>query len=284
MHCPHLLKYSFHILSFNRAAVPPFPRCMCVRPLAAVGASLLPALRIRAAYLATCSSRAVRGACPLSSGGGGTRRQRRAMAAAAGTLPADAAAASTAHGDADTNPRAEQLLRTLAIPPPPDYELFKGSWVEHVLAPRQGLLSEIVSEALRLPEVSAWGRGCKTGGSFLGCHTCENGGASRTACNRQAVALLSSYRCVDSGLQCRSAAATQRCQQLSAVALLLGTQSSITTLPRRVRSSCCCALARCTPAQCPLLSRPLCWQRCLPLRWRRRGRGGRRPSRWQATA
>ncbi|PRW60645.1 RNA pseudouridine synthase chloroplastic [Chlorella sorokiniana] len=125
---------------------------MCARPVATVGASLLPALHIRAVFLAACSSREARAAAPLGSGGGGVRRQRRAMAAAAGTLPADAAPASSANGTSDIDPRAAQLLQALAIPPPPDYEMYKGAWVEHVLAPRQGLLSEIVTETLRLPE------------------------------------------------------------------------------------------------------------------------------------
>lgn len=125
---------------------------MCARPVAAVGASLLPALRIRAAFLAVCKARVAPPAALLASGGG-TLRQRRAMAAAAGTRPADAAAVSTASEGSDIDPRAAQLLQALAIPPPPDYQLFKGSWVEHVLAPREGLLSEIVTEALRLPQV-----------------------------------------------------------------------------------------------------------------------------------
>ena len=145
-----LLHRICYILSRKRAGVSPFRRYMCVRPVAAVGASLLPALRIRAACLAACHSRTARAAVPL--GGGGARRQRRAMVAAGGT-PADSAATSTASGDRDIDPRAAQLLQALAIPPPPDYELYKGAWVEHVLAPREALLSEIVTEALRLPEV-----------------------------------------------------------------------------------------------------------------------------------
>ncbi|KAL4428656.1 hypothetical protein ABPG77_009762 [Micractinium sp. CCAP 211/92] len=46
------------------------------------------------------------------------------------------------------------LLSQLAIPPEPGFQ-YLGSRVEHVLAPRDGLLSELVTEALDLPQGAA---------------------------------------------------------------------------------------------------------------------------------
>lgn len=244
---------------------------MCARPVAAVGASLLPALRIRAALLAACKARVAPPAAPLASGGGGTLRQRRAMAAATGTRPADAAAASTASEGSDIDPRAAQLLQALAIPPPPDYQLFKGSWVEHVLAPREGLLSEIVTEALRLPQVRP-----QYSAAASHCPLRAVGQAQIEVLGFLTTQLLRTWgvRAGCSGPQCSSTV-----HWLGFIQLLV-----LLRLAVRVRSSCCCNLGRCTPARCPLLCRRQCWRPCLQRRWRRRAHGGRQHSRQQATA
>lgn len=46
------------------------------------------------------------------------------------------------------------LLLALAIPPVPGYE-FEGARVEHMLAPREGRLSELITEGMALPKVRA---------------------------------------------------------------------------------------------------------------------------------
>lgn len=58
---------------------------------------------------------------------------------------------SPASGRAGSHPL---LLAQLAIPPEPGFR-YLGARVEHVLAPRDGLLSELVNEALELPEGAA---------------------------------------------------------------------------------------------------------------------------------
>lgn len=44
-----------------------------------------------------------------------------------------------------------RLMEALAIPPAPGYRTL-GARVEHVLAPRDGRLSELVTESLQLPQ------------------------------------------------------------------------------------------------------------------------------------
>ena len=46
-----------------------------------------------------------------------------------------------------------RLIEGLAIPPAPGFRSL-GAQVEHLLAPRDGLLSEVLTEALELPEAS----------------------------------------------------------------------------------------------------------------------------------
>ncbi|KAL4447686.1 hypothetical protein ABPG75_004905 [Micractinium tetrahymenae] len=78
-----------------------------------------------------------------ASGGRQWRWRRRALAAGAAESPA-----------ATSCSRHPMLLSQLAIPPEPGFR-YLGARVEHVLAPRDGLLSELVSEALDLPEGAA---------------------------------------------------------------------------------------------------------------------------------
>ena len=128
---------------------------MPARPAAWVATSLLHTLRVRATHLAI-TNRAAREARLLGGGGGGTHRRQRqcGMAAAAGGDAACAAPTAAAGAAGASGPSAARLLDVLAIPPLPGFAL-PGAWVEHVLAPREGLLSDIITEALSLPEVGA---------------------------------------------------------------------------------------------------------------------------------
>lgn len=75
----------------------------------------------------------------------GSRGRQRLHTLAAGAMQQE----SPASGRAGSHPL---LLAQLAIPPEPGFR-YLGARVEHVLAPRDGLLSELVNEALELPEV-----------------------------------------------------------------------------------------------------------------------------------
>jgi hypothetical protein len=78
-------------------------------------------------------------------GGAGQQRRRRTVATASGAIPA-AGGGSPAASPA-------RLIEGLAIPPAPGF-CSLGARVEHLLAPRDGLLSEVLTEALGLPEAS----------------------------------------------------------------------------------------------------------------------------------
>ena len=90
----------------------------------------------------------------------GRQRQLRAMAASATAAPTDWAA----DGDYPAT-----LLQALAVPPGPGFRPL-GARVEHLLAPRQGRVAQLVGEALSLPEVRCtWWAAWSSGGAACGC-------------------------------------------------------------------------------------------------------------------
>ncbi len=63
------------------------------------------------------------------------------------------AARPSAQAKALSQEEGQLLMRALAIPPDPGFR-GAGARVEHVLAPRDGALSEVLTEALGLPQAS----------------------------------------------------------------------------------------------------------------------------------
>ena len=65
------------------------------------------------------------------------------------------AAEEAAAGD-ERRPRGDAAtVRAAVVPRPPPGYRNQGAWVEHLVAPRRGRVSELAAEALGLPQVSA---------------------------------------------------------------------------------------------------------------------------------
>lgn len=153
--------YSLHAL--QAATAHQTARCMPLRLIVRPAPALLHTLRSLAgtAQRQACGSALQAHHTPSSSSGGSAAKPPplRCMVACSAGLPGTTspAASSPAPQDAASNSGSEQdedarLLSALAIPPAPGLCTL-GARVEHVLAPREGLLSEVVTEALQLPQV-----------------------------------------------------------------------------------------------------------------------------------
>lgn len=153
---------------------------------------------------------------PTATAASGGRQQQPSMAAA----PAGSAAS------VDVGSSSETLLAALAIPPAPGFSA-PGARVEHLLASRDGLLSELLTEALKLPEARV----------LLVCDRCSG----RTTCE---IVLEDAYEHTRGRGTPRPPSPAR----------------PPTRLPRRASRSCCCALARCTRAGCRRRCRRPCWQ------------------------